>query len=432
MEKGLPRNFQAIVGARSHFPHISEHRQQLSFDASARIRLLYRGGMMHRIPRRVSIAAVLAILPSSSGAPARAVTATAPATWLKVGTPAIKNAGRLLFTGDGILLVGDSRSSALFALDVRDTAAATDTVTIKDIDQKIAARLGTTASGIAINDIAVHPRSRAVYMSVTRGVGAASRAAIARVGAGGAMTIIPLTNIPFAKAVLPNPPLPGQKDDDGGDAAGSVITSLAMVHGDVYVAGLSNAQFASTVRRVRIPFDSSAAIAGLRIYHAHHSKFETRSPITAMTPYVVAGKEYLIASYACTPIAMFAVDSLVDGAKVTGTTIAELGAGTHATSMVNYDWKGHRYLAVVTIGRSIQFLEADSLHRAAPLTADNKPAMTPLASWQAWGVQAHQGGVSGVLRLADFNATHGIALQREVESGALYLRPLAKPIFWYN
>jgi hypothetical protein len=351
--------------------------------------------------------------------------------WLRAGTPDIKAAGALTFTPDGLLLVGDSPGSAVFALDVRDNAPAIDTINVKGIDDLVAARLGTKSSEIAINDIAVHPKSHAVYLSVARGLGTGSRPAIVRVGAKGRIDVVSLANIPFAKAVLPNPPSPGQKDEDGDDASDRAITGMAVVGGSVYVTGISKDEFSSTLRRISIPFTPAIASTGLRIYHAHHSRFETKSPVTALTSYSADGRDYLVVSYSCTPLAIFPVDSLTDGAKVTGKTIAELGAGTHATSIINYDFKGKRYLAVSTIGRSIQILEASDLANAPGLGAGSYPSPGhPLGSWFMWGLQAYSSSVPGVIRMADFDANHAVVLHRTVQRGVLYLRELEKPILW--
>jgi hypothetical protein len=362
---------------------------------------------------------------------APAATAAIPG-WLRLGAPALRSAGALAFTADGLLLVGDSRGAAVFALDVRDAGApAGDTVSVQHIDEQVAARLGTTAADIAINDLAVHPRSHAVYLSVSRGLGADAAPAIVRVGAGARIDVVPLDRIGFAKATLPNPPAPGAKDDDGNDASSLAITNLAVAGGSVLVAGLANDEFASTLRRIPIPFTGAVATTGLRIYHTHHSRFETRSPITALVPYRAGGRDYILASYACTPLALFALDSLKDGAKVTGRTIAELGAGTHATDLVTYDWQGRRYLAVATVGRSLQLLEADDLAAAPALDSTSHPARGhPLSSWFTWGVRAYPGAQPGVLHLSDFDATYGEVLQRDVSTGALNLRPLRKPILW--
>lgn len=354
--------------------------------------------------------------------------------WLRAGRPDMKSAGPLVFTPNGILLVGDSRGSAVFALQVPEAGgpgfSAADTVGLTGIDEKIAARLGTTVHEIALNDMAVHPVSHAIYLSVQRGRGSGAVPAIIRIGAGGRVDVVSLANLRFAKAVLPNPPAAGMKDESGDDVSGYVITDLAIARGSVYVAGLTNDEFSSTLRRIPIPFSSSIASTGLRIYHTHHSRFETKSPITALVPYSTGGRDYIVASYACTPLALFNLDSLSDGARVTGSTIAELGAGTHATDLLTFEWKGERYLAVNTLGRSVQLLRADSLDMAPALTENDRPGHGPLSSWYSWGVPSYTGARSGLLRVAEFDSARVVALQRDVVSGSLNLRALGKPILW--
>jgi sugar lactone lactonase YvrE len=64
----------------------------------------------------------------------------------KTGTPDIKSINALAFGPDGILFIGDSKGAAVFAVDTKDNAVEKATaVEIKNIDQKIAAVLGTEA-----------------------------------------------------------------------------------------------------------------------------------------------------------------------------------------------------------------------------------------------------------------------------------------------
>lgn len=355
--------------------------------------------------------------------------------WLRPGGADLKSAGPLAFTSDGVLLVGDSRGSALFALQVTEPAAGVFTTkgaaNLADIDEKVAARLGTTAREIQLNDLAVHPVSHAIYLSVQRGLGNGGQPAIVRIGAGGRVDVVDLKNVHSARAQLPNPPAAGMKDEDGDDVSGYIITDLAIARGNVYVAGLSNDEFASTLRRIPIPFNGTVGSTGIRIFHTHHSRYETKSPITALAPYTaLGGREYLVASYACTPLALFDLDSLPDGARVTGRTVAELGAGTHAVDILSYQWKGKRYVAVNTLGRSLQLLEADGLDQAPGLTEQDRPSHEPMSSWYTWGWRALPNARSGVLRVADFDSVSAIGLQRDVATGRLNLRELGKPILW--
>ncbi|HEY5823350.1 MAG TPA: hypothetical protein VIT44_03235, partial [Cyclobacteriaceae bacterium] len=87
---------------------------------------------------------------------------------LTTGSPEIKSITSLTFGPDGILFLGDSKSATVFAMDTKDAGKVEKgaTVEIKNIDQKIAALLGTEASNVTITDIAVNPISKKVYCAV--------------------------------------------------------------------------------------------------------------------------------------------------------------------------------------------------------------------------------------------------------------------------
>ena len=88
----------------------------------------------------------------------------------------VKSLGVLEFNDEGILFIGDSVSGAIHAFDFTAESKASDSfeVNVYDIDTQIAAVLGTSQSNIQINDIAVHPVSGEVYLSITRGHGSGS------------------------------------------------------------------------------------------------------------------------------------------------------------------------------------------------------------------------------------------------------------------
>src|SRR5205085_12392555 len=102
--------------------------------------------------------------------PARnSVTAAAALTPGKVE---LKSAGALAFGPDGILFVGDSIGGTVVALDTADrTAARGGKINVDGIDQKIAALVGVAPDQIMVNDIAVNPLSKNVYISASRGRG---------------------------------------------------------------------------------------------------------------------------------------------------------------------------------------------------------------------------------------------------------------------
>ena len=91
-----------------------------------------------------------------------------PTASLKQGNPQLKSAGPLGFGPDGILFVGDTQGSAVFAIDTADRTAAGQKapVQVNDLAAKAAAMLGTKPQQIMINDLAVNPISGNVYLSV--------------------------------------------------------------------------------------------------------------------------------------------------------------------------------------------------------------------------------------------------------------------------
>src|SRR5574339_297528 len=87
---------------------------------------------------------------------------------MKKGNPGIKSISALAFGPDGVLFIGDSKSAAVFAIDTKDKTVVEKAaaVEIKNIDQKIAASLGTEAKNIRIRDMAVNPLSKKIYCAI--------------------------------------------------------------------------------------------------------------------------------------------------------------------------------------------------------------------------------------------------------------------------
>ena len=88
---------------------------------------------------------------------------------LKAGKAELQSAGPLAFGPEGILFVGDSMGAVIFALGTEDTTSSSPgRVDISGINEKVAALLGTSADQILINDVAVNPASKRVYLSGKR------------------------------------------------------------------------------------------------------------------------------------------------------------------------------------------------------------------------------------------------------------------------
>ncbi len=290
---------------------------------------------------------------------------------LKPGKANLQSAGALAFGPEGILFVGDAKGAAVFALGTGDTkkAASAADFKVSGIDAKVAAALGTTAENILINDLAVNPISRNAYLSVARGRGPDAAAAIVKVEAGGAISVLKLNNIPHASAALPNAP----EDKTVGEGRRrrnnrtSSITDLAFVDGKVLVAGLSNEEFASTLRSISFPFGKVDDGAGVEIYHGAHGRFETASPVRTFVPFNLGKEPQLLAAYQCTPLVRIPVSDLKPNAKIRGTTIAELGNRNRPLDMIVYHKGGKDFVLIANSSRGIMKLSADVIEAGSQI-----------------------------------------------------------------
>lgn len=308
-------------------------------------------------PRSLASALVVAL----SLTTASAVIAAEPAG-LKPGSPKLTSIGPLAFGPDDVLFIADPQAAAIVAVKL---PAASKTqpnakLRIEGIDSKIASMLGTEARDILIQDMAVNPSTGEAYLSVSRGRGPEAQAALIRVAPDGTLTDVALKDVPFAKADLPSAP--------SGRGRAEAITDMAYVDGRVFVAGLSNEEFASKLRAIPYPFSQLDAGASVEIFHGAHGQFETRSPVRTFVPYTIAGEPYLLAAYTCTPLVKFPVSELKPGAHVKGTTVAELGNRNKPLDMVAYTKGGKSYLLLANSSRGVMKITTDGIDKAESIT----------------------------------------------------------------
>ena len=69
---------------------------------------------------------------------------------------------------------------------------------------------------------------------------------------------------------------------------------MAFADGRLWVAGLSNEEFASKLRAIPYPFATSMRGTSVEIYHGNHRAVETRSPVNAFVPYALNGEQYCL------------------------------------------------------------------------------------------------------------------------------------------
>lgn len=146
------------------------------------------------------------------------------------------------------------------------------------------------------------------------------------------------------------------------------ITDLAFVDGKLFIAGLSNEEFASKLRSIEFPFKASDTGASVEIFHTNHNAVETRSPVRTFVPFNVGGEPQILAAYTCTPLVTFPVKALKPGEKIRGKTVAELGNRNNPLDMVVYEKDGKTFLLLSNTARGVMKISTDSIEKQPALT----------------------------------------------------------------
>lgn len=342
---------------------------------------------------------------------------SAAASAMHMGAVALQSAGVMSFSQDGTLFLADPAGSAIYAIDVADKFR-DDTKTgvkIDNVDVKIAAALGTTRDDIHIVDMVAHPISQTLYFSLTRGKGNSAVPLLVSVTkADEKVTLLPLDNIRHARGEIPNPPGADQKTSWGAPRRSFAVTDIALVDNELYVAGLGNEEFASTLRRIPYPFSGKAASTTVEMYHTSHNRYETASPIETFVPITLAGQPSLVAGYGCSPIVTVPRSELGDHKHVRGKTVAELGGGNRPFDMVRYtNSKGKEYILIANSNRTLTRMDPEAIATAKGMTTSVEQA------WEPAGVSYLPVAIVGVLQLDNYNANNLVMLKRDIENGSL-------------
>jgi hypothetical protein len=340
---------------------------------------------------------------------------------MKEGKPEFKTMNQLAFGPEGVLFIADTKAAAVVAISTGDTKSAASGGMIKaeGINHKIAALLGTSADQIVIEDLAVNPISRQAYLAVSRGRGPDAAALLVRVKSDGQPELVALDKVKFARVDLPNPapdaaPEPGKK---GQNRRLEAITDIAFADGKLLVAGLSNEEFASTLRVIPVPFKSVDRGTSVEIYHGAHGQYETRAPVRTFVPYKVGNKDHLLAAYTCTPLVQFALSDLKPGAKIQGKTIAEFGNRNRPLDIIVYQKDGKDYLLLANSARGVIKVAAEQITGAAPITekvSDTKGLSFEKIAWE------------GINQLDRLDNRHAVVV-RAAANNAINLETLALP-----
>ena len=335
---------------------------------------------------------------------------------------------KLAFGPDGILFIGDSIGARIFAVDVDDRTPVSDPgkLIVSDLEGKIGGMLGVDARDVLIHDMAVNPISKNIYLTTSRGRhnftvewqlpnDVANASVLLRITPRGDIQEVRLDNVKFSSVAVRNPAKELVEIDwKKAMARVDAISDMAFSDGKLFVAGLSNEEFASTMRVYDFPVSKNGSSSSLEIYHGSHGKYETEAPVRTFLPIRINGKSYLLASYLCTPLVLFPIDDLVDNRHVKGRTIAELGDGSYPLDMVEFHFKNKNYILIVNSTRGEILINEDYLSQ--PL-----PNITRQIEGTGGIPFDHPRSVGGVLHAANYGDHNLVFLRRDGFNGQLQL-----------
>jgi hypothetical protein len=372
------------------------------------------------------LAGLLAVVLLGAGVSAHAASA------LVKGKPEIRSMSALAFGPEGVLFVGDSRAGAVFAIDLADrTAREVDKPgAVQDVEGKLAALLGALPLDVLVHDMAVNPLSKNVYLAVSRGRAqlasewqlpndVADATVLVKIDEAQRFSVVDLASVAHARLDLPNPIDPAKTHGwkEGLSLRTETITDIAYADGALFIAGLSNEEFASTMWRAAYPFAGPVAATTIENYHGAHGKYETEAPVRAFVPYALNGKTHLVAAYLCTPLVTFDASSLVDKKHVRGRTIGEFGSGNYPLDMVVYKNKDQQKLLIANSNLPFMIVDPKDVEAYAGEISARLPGYTG-------GVRFESRSGTGVQQLDNLGDAHVVVLRR-LMGGRLDLVPMS-------
>jgi len=328
----------------------------------------------------------------------------------------LSSVSRIAFGASDVLFVADWKAAKIYAFTLPKAAKDDGAFfNIKNFESTLSKSLGGVE--IALEDVVARPGSNEVYASVS--VGDSRTPAIVMAKADGSVQVVDLDELPQTSAALDKAPdeklmfwrtIPGRS---------FTVTDMKWYDGKLYVTGLSNQAFSSTLRVLGYPFGAGNTMASVEMYHTAHAQAETRAPIRAFEVVTLGGKPHLLAAYLCTPLVTIPNDQITDGAHVVAKTIAEMGYAGIPTNIVKYSAKDQ-------MGNSTDYVLMQNLHRQAwvvPLAdveaANLAPGLsTPQPGNTLTGVaNAYGAEMSPVFRIVNQNDNHFIVLRRDLRTG---------------
>lgn len=338
----------------------------------------------------------------------------------------VRSISRLAAGPGNVLFVADWKAARVHAitLPAAGQKSAGTAFNILDLETLLSSQVG--GAKVSVEDMVVRPGTAEVYVAVA--YGAAKTPALIVVTSDKKARRVDLKAASSTSIALRDAPASNDRFWKETPERSFTVTDMKWRDGELFVAGLSNQDFASTLRRISYPFSSRLSTTSVEIYHGGHNLIETRAPIRAMSFASWGGKPYLVAAYTCTPLVIMPLDELKDGAHVRGKTVAELGYGNTPADMIAYtkseEGKTEDFLLLVNFERVSNIIPVSQLEAAGA-----RPGIEKLVPFgEIAGLDVTQAPLAGTLRVDNLDEKSFVVVRRQLEKDKLQLVTIGKDL----
>ncbi len=339
----------------------------------------------------------------------------------------LRSVSRIAFGPASTLFVADWQADCIYAFQLPPAEPDNGKLfNLRQADTAIRREIG--GSDFELQDLAVRPESNEAYIAL---VTLPSREpVILFTTPEGKFRKIPLEGMPVSTAVLRDQSNRSLVLWDHIPGRSFTVTDMQWHEGKLYVAGLSNQAFSSTLRILAYPFTQSSGIVSVEMYHTSHNQVETRAPIRAMTFAEIAGKSYLVAAYLCTPLVIIPMEDLQPNAHVRAKTIAELGDAGIPVNLLTYEAQDLNTQKMVTSLLVVNlYLGSETIALSEIEQASERAGLsTPIAYGTRGPIAINTAPLAPAFRVVNFNDGYFLALRRDPASGRTQLMTYNKAL----
>jgi len=178
----------------------------------------------------------------------------------------VQSISRLEAGPGNVLFVADWKAARVHAIELPPAQQkAAGTFNILDLEALLSRQLG--GARVAVQDMAVRPGTGEVYVAVS--TGPARTPALFALTSDGKARRVDLKAARATSVTLRDAPKGDEKFWKQTPERSFTVTDMKWRDGELFVAGLSNQEFSSTLRRIRFPFTAQQSVSSIEMSLEH-------------------------------------------------------------------------------------------------------------------------------------------------------------------